>query len=234
MLSVVLVACTRETRRDGWQVRTTSSPPSTFLDTPGLTQMTVSTYTPDDFGSTHQDRIVVFRDGKRVCEVGSSWRSGHEHHSSWGTTTIDLQTRSPLQFDVRTTASSKDLDDQWSCTRYELPDHGVCRTLFERTCTMRNCRSSYDVAYRQGTGRVLGTVMLNKEPLVGGLITIGDEGALADGGGAFEATVAVGPQTVAVVRESVVYGSKGSITVQPDQDAVVSIVIDCSCCASQH
>ncbi len=197
------------TRENGWAPREERSAPAPFLDEPALTQVSISTTTPDEFGSSTVAHTQVLRRGRVVCDFPSGRSSHHENHAGGENVQVVRVSRDPLRFDVRTMSWDEEIesdDPNDSCTRYELSATGVCRTVLERRCKI-TCTAKTTLSYRRGTGRVVGAATGDGEPLFGAEVFVagppdarGDsnDNAMTDASGAFAITPNIVPHDITV------------------------------------
>lgn len=212
-----------------WAPRTTTSPAAPFFGIAGISQRTVSTSTPDEFGSTATSRIELIRGGQVVCELAGDRWSAHEDHVSSTRSEIRLRSRDPLRFSVHIQAD-RQVTNGNACIGYELPADAMCRKLFARSCTAGACTLSSTVTRHPGTGKVAGIVVEAREPVVGATLTIGASAAISDEHGRFDLTAAAGKQPLTVYYNDEAYPMPDALAVGDKEDLVVEISIRCPCC----
>jgi hypothetical protein len=81
-----------------------------------------------------------------------------------------------------------------------------------------------------GTGKIRGQVTRNDEPLVGVTVELARQLRISDERGAFSFDASPGARELLVTGEHGPYSPNVTVSPRPDQDAQVSISIDCACC----
>lgn len=242
ILLVVLAACRRDAARPEPATPTPDEParspygatqvatsePAPFLGDAGLTQVTTSTTTPNEWGSTTYHVTQVSRGGAVVCELSTGGYGSAELHSWRTDATVVRRGADPLRFEVQTSMASDDLGFEDTCTRYELPDDGACEIVLQRTCTV-TCAAQTEVTQRPGTGKLIVTVIADGAPMEGASVladtsatTDADGVATLDAGSAAQVMVITGPSAANV-----------AIAPRAGEDTVVTVTATgCSCCAA--
>lgn len=212
-----------------WRSTTSRSAARPFFDVAGLSQVDVSTHSDDEFGSSDVTLTEVHRAGKVVCTFPAGGREGHENHSSFTSVDVGVSSREPLRFHVHMATSSSEFGVSETCTGYELPDNGTCRTLFERSCSERTCTLTSTTSLAPGTGKIRGTIVRDGEPFVGATVMIEPQLTITDEHGAFALDAPPGTHEIAVSGDHD-YSPKPRVTLAAHQDADVAITIACPCC----
>lgn len=203
--------------------------PAPFLHAPGLTQVSIATTTPNEWGSSTSIRTQVSRGGRVVCEFDAGNAHAAENHRSRTDVAVVLRSRDPLRFEVSASHSSNDgITAEDRCTQYELPANGACTIVLERTCTV-TCKPEVVVVQRPGTGRIIATASADGEAMEGAMVADANQANFTDSTGAtaFDAGqsrtlfVTTGPSSTRV-----------GIDPRTDEDTIVMITATgCSCCA---
>jgi hypothetical protein len=213
------------------QVSSFRSEPTGFLDIPGLTQVTVSTTKVDEFCESYSTRIEVLRAGKVVCELPDGGRGWCEGRSRVSSSEVSMSSREPLRFQVLTMSSSNNdvVSRPASCMRFELGDAGACRTLFARSCG-NDCTLRSTTKMVPGTGKIRGEVARGGKPFADVTVQIGSQLQVPDEHGGFSFEVRPGAHEIVLTGDAGAYSPNVRVSTPPDQDAQVSIAIDCACC----
>lgn len=212
----------------GWgESTTTRSPSESFFGIDGLTQITESTSTPDEWGYTARTKLLVMRAGAVVCEVPYGSSSGHENHSGHEDTSISISSRTPLRFRTRTYFRSNDgIQTPGTCGEYELSDTGSCKQLFSRECR-EVCKLTHSTTLSPGTGVIRGHVTRDWEPMIGATVLAGTEATISDEQGAFSISAGAGSKELAIYEQEM-FEPKAKVVLEPGQDADVAIAIHCT------
>ena len=208
------------------RITTTRSAPEPFLGIAGLTQITESTTTPDEWGSTTTSRVLVYRGGAVVCEVIAGSSGAHENHSFSSSSRFLVSSQSPRRFLVYTTTRTNDLQVQPSCAEFELRDTGRCRPVFSQTCT-EECRVMYATKLVPGTGVIRGRVTRAGEPLVGLTMVVGKGAEISNEEGVFSIATGAGRHELQIYDERQLEPSP-IVPLGPKQDAELAITIECN------
>lgn len=193
----------------------------------------VSSHADDNFGYSNTTTIEVLRAGKVVCTLPYGGHSAHEHSSGFSSSALVVSAREPLHFYLRMTSTSNEFPPSETCTGFELPDGGTCRTLFEQSCSENECTLSSTTSLVPGTGKIRGEVSRDREPFAGAILFVkrGESlPAITDEHGAFSLDASPGAHELVVSGSDHVYSPKVSVSTRRDQDAHVSIAIECPCC----
>jgi hypothetical protein len=211
---------------------------SSFLGIPGLTQVTESTHTDDEWGYSEYSRVLVYRGEAVVCELPADARTSHENHSGHRSSQIEMSSREPLRFHVRESWFVNELSPSASCTGYELPKAGSCRTLFEHPCMKNECKLTSKVSVVPGIGVIRGQITEDGHPLSGVTVVVESRAAISDEHGGFVVDAGVGAHDVMLEGISEIRDAKAAVSMSSNQDADVSIAIECrwveneqTCCA---
>lgn len=190
----------------------------------------MSTHDDDEFGFSDVTQLEVLRAGKVVCELPYRGRSSHEHDRTGISSELVLSSREPLRFHVRTTADSSEFGAATSCTGFELPDNGSCRTLFDRSCSDDDCTLSSTTAVVPGTGKIRGRITRDDEPFVGVAVIVESTNAISDEHGTFSIGASPGAHEIVLAGTARVYSPNVRVRTRSGLDAEVSIAIACPCC----
>jgi hypothetical protein len=185
----------------------------------------------DEFCESYSTRVEVLRAGKLVCELPSGSRGWCEGRSRVSSSQIVVSSREPLRFHVLTKYNEDDdlISRSAMCTGFELTDRGACRTVFARSCG-NDCTLRSTTAMVAGTGTIRGEITRDGKPFADVTVQIGSQLQVPDEHGAFSFEARPGAHEIVLTGSAGAYSPNVSVSTPPDQDAQVSIEIDCACC----